>query len=357
MAEQKRIRVAIIGYGLAGAVFHAPLIAATPGLAVTAIVTRDAVRKEQASKDFPQARLLDTADSIWSDPASCDLAVVAAPNRVHASLGEASLEAGIPVVIDKPFATTVAEARRLIEVSKSTGTMLTVFQNRRWDNDFLTVQKLLVEDLLGQITRFESRMDRYRPAPRPGSWRESVGVEEGGGLLFDLGSHLIDQALALFGHPKSVYAEVDIRRPASQVDDDTFIALQFGSGVRAHLWMSYVARSAGPRFRVMGLRGTYEKWGVDPQEEALRSGRRPPELNWGRENEESWGRLHSDIDGAEFDAAWESLPGDYPRFYGLVRDAILNGTPPPVDPLEALMTMKVIEAARQSSLSGQCVQF
>lgn len=357
MADQESLKVAIIGYGLAGAVFHAPLIAATAGLEVSAIVTRDESRRQQAERDFPKATVLASAEEIWKNASNYGLTVVAAPNRVHASLGEAALQSGIPVVIDKPIATSESEAKHLLKISQSTGTMLTVFHNRRWDNDFLTVQKLLVEDLLGVITRFESRFERYRPVPKADAWRENAAPEEAGGLLFDLGSHLIDQALVLFGHPTSVYAEIANRRPGAQVDDDTFVALKFESGVQAHLWMSAVARSPGPRFRVLGLRGTYVKSGLDPQEAALRDGRSPLEVEWGREPEGEWGRLHSDIDGAEFDAQWESVPGDYPRFYALVRDAIVTGSAPPVDPVEALMTLRIIEAAQESARIGQCVYF
>src|SRR5712692_8461760 len=197
--SDKPLRVAIIGYGLAGAVFHAPLLAATPGMIVAAIVTSQPERRERAQHDFPQAEVLSSAEDLWRNPARYDLVVVAAPNRAHVSLGLAALQAGLPVVIDKPIAASVADAERLMAASKSAGKLLTVFQNRRWDNDFLTVQQLLAADLLGPITRFESRFERYSAAPRPDAWREFSAPGEAGGLLYDLGSHLIDQALQLFG--------------------------------------------------------------------------------------------------------------------------------------------------------------
>src|SRR3989440_7913772 len=226
------LRVAIIGYGLAGAVFHAPLVAATDGMTVAGIVTSNPERQQRAQRDYPSAIILPSAEDLWHEPSHYDLVVVASPNRTHVPLGIAAMEAGLPVVIDKPMAASVADAEQLLATSKDSGKLLTVFQNRRWDNDFLTVRRLLdtVPDLLGPITRFESRFERYRAAPRPGVWRELPDQEEAGGLLYDLGSHLIDQALQLFGQPVRVCAEMDQRRPGAQVDDDTFIALQFPDG-------------------------------------------------------------------------------------------------------------------------------
>ena len=350
------LQVAIIGYGLAGAVFHAPLVAATPGMTVAAIVTNNPQRQQQAKRDYPGATILASTEELWRDPSRYDLLVVATPNRAHVPLGIAALNAGLPVVIDKPLAASVADAEQLIEVSQRTGTLLTVFQNRRWDNDFLTLRQLLADDQLGPVTRFESHFDRYRPVPRLEAWRENAAPEDAGGLLYDLGSHLIDQALVLFDKPVRVYAEVDLRRPGALVDDDTFVALQFASGVRAHLGMSVVARIVGPRYRVLGLRGSYEKWGLDPQEEALRTGKRPGDEGWGLEPRESWGQLSTDIGGLHFDGPVETLPGSYEHYYALVRDALISGGPPPVNPADALASLRVIEAAQQSAKDGRVVE-
>jgi scyllo-inositol 2-dehydrogenase (NADP+) len=352
------LRVAIIGYGLAGAVFHAPLIASTPGMKVAAIVTSNTERQERAHRDYPAAAILNSAGQIWRDPSLYDLVVVATPNRSHLPLGIAAMNAGLPVVIDKPISTSVSGAEQLISTSERTGKLLTVFQNRRWDNDFLTVRRLLDADLdlLGSITRFESRFERYRAAPRQGAWRELPGEEEAGGLLFDLGSHLIDQALHLFGQPTQVYAEVEKRRPGALVDDDSFVALHFASGVHAHLWMSAVTRIPGPRMRISGLRGTYEKWGLDPQEEALRTGMRPGDPEWGLEPSEKWGRLSTDIGGIHIDGPIEMLPGAYEQYYALLRDALNTGGPPPVNPADAVVTLRIIEAAQESTRIGAAVQ-
>jgi predicted dehydrogenase len=212
-------------------------------------------------------------------------------------------------------------------------------------------------DLLGMITRFESRFERYHATPRQGAWRELPGEEEAGGLLFDLGSHLIDQALQLFGQPTQVYAEVEKRRPGALVDDDTFVALRFANGVYAHLWMSAVTRIPGPRMRISGLLGTYEKWGLDPQEEAIGTGMRPGDPDWGLEPREKWGRLSTDIGGIHIDGPVEMLPGAYEQYYALLREALVTGGPPPVDPRDAVAVLRIIEAAQQSASSGTVMQF
>lgn len=355
-ATGKTVRVAIIGYGLAGAVFHAPLISSTPGMAVAAIVTSNARRQEHARRDYPAAAILASADELWRHPARYDLVVVAAPNRTHVSLGLAAMNAGLPVVIDKPLAASVADAEQLIAASRSTGQLLTVFQNRRWDNDFLTVRQLIASDLLGPITRFESRYERYRAQPRPHAWREFAAPEEAGGLLYDLGSHLIDQAVQLFGRPTRVYAEMDQRRANVQVDDDTFVALHFADGVRAHLWMSVVARLQGPRMRLLGLHGTYEKWGLDPQEEALHAGMRPGDAGWGVEPRDHWGRLSTEVHGVRIDSPIETLHGAYEHFYAQLHHALTRGAPPPVDPTEVLTALQIIEAAQRSAQTGNVVE-
>jgi scyllo-inositol 2-dehydrogenase (NADP+) len=354
-SSTEAIRVALIGYGLAGSVFHAPLISTTPGMSVAAIVTGSPTRQQQARNDFPEAEILPTADAVWSQPEHYDLVVVAAANRAHVSLGLAALNAGLPVVIDKPLAATAAQAEQLIAASKKTGKLLTVFQNRRWDNDFLTVRQLLADGLLGPVTRFVSHYDRYRAAPRAGAWRESAAAEDAGGLLYDLGSHLIDQATQLFGRPLQVYAESERQRPGAQVDDDTFVALTFAHSIHVHLTMSVVARIAGARFRINGLRGTYEKWGLDPQEDALKAGMRPGHPDWGKEPRQQWGRLSTDVGGVHIDGSVETLPGSYESFYSLLRDALVAGGPLPVDPADALLTLRIIEAAQQSALSGNSV--
>jgi predicted dehydrogenase len=344
------LRAGIIGYGLAGSVFHAPLVASTPGMVVAAISTGDPERRARAQHDYPGATICPSADALLADPSQLDLIVVATPNRAHAPLGIAALEAGLPVVIDKPIAASVAAAEQLILASRRTGKLLTVFQNRRWDNDFLTVRRLISGKALGEVVRVESRFERYRPRPKAGAWRESADPEDGGGLLYDLGPHLIDQVRLLFGHPTSVYAESSARRSGAAVDDDTFIALRFSNGEVAHLWASVIPRHPGPRFRIIGTEGVYEKDDLDPQEAALAGGARPGDPGWGTEPRERWGRLFTQTGGVSIEGQVETIPGSYETFYALLREALRTGAPPPVDPADSLAVLKVIEAARESAL-------
>ena len=346
------LRVALIGYGLAGLVFHAPLIAATSGMRLASVVTSDPGRQASAIERYPGIRVFPRADPLWERESEHDLVVVATPNRSHVPLGLAALEAGLPVVIDKPMAPSADEGRRLIAAAERHGRGLTVFQNRRWDGDFLTVRRLLSEETLGSVVRFESRFERWRPEVDGSAWRERSHPEEAGGLLFDLGSHLIDQAVNLFGPATSVYAELDRRRPGAVVDDDVFVALTHRSGVRSHLSMTVLAPTQGPRFRVVGTRGTYEKSGLDGQEEALARGERPDGgTAWGREPSERWGRL---ADGEDVRPI-ETEPGDYPAFYASVVEALRRASPMPVDPAEAVACLAIIEAALASARTGSVI--
>jgi predicted dehydrogenase len=346
------IRVALVGYGHAGAVFHAPLIEYTPGMRVAAIVTASPGRAQRAAHDYPHARISPSVDHVWSAAQDYDLAVIAAPNRVHVALGLAALRVGLPVVIDKPVAATVAEARTLIAAAQSANKMLTVFHNARWSTPFLTARRVVQSDVLGAITCYEARMERYRPAVREGAWRERGAPEEAGGLLYDLGSHLIDQALQLFGRVTHVYAELEHRRPGSEIDDDSFVALRFASGVRAHLWMSYLARLPGPALRISGLDGTFVKQASDPQEAALQSGARPGDVGWGIEGRDQWGHLA----GPRVDGPLESERGAYEQFYHGVRNALADGAPPPVDPHDAVYGLQIIEAAQRSARTRRVVE-
>lgn len=356
MSEQPDLRVGVVGYGLAGTVFHAPLVASTPGMRVAAISVGDAGRASQARRDFPQVSIYPTAQELLRAAETLDLVVVAAPNDAHASLGIAALEAGLPVVIDKPFAATSAEARRVMDAAQRTGKLLSIFQNRRWDNDFLTVRRLLAEGTLGRIARFESRFERFRPEPKAGAWRESDAPALAGGLLFDLGAHLIDQALQLFGLPETIYAEQAQRRAGAKVDDDSFVALQFAGGEVAHLWMSVIPRVFGPRMRVVGALGVYEKRGLDPQEAQLAAGLRPGDAGYGIEPRELWGALATEVDGLTVEGAVESLPGRYQDYYAGIRDALREGKPTPVDPADSLNVIRVIEAARASAERGEVLR-
>jgi len=347
-------RVALVGYGLAGSVFHAPLIAATEGLVLDTVVTTSPERREQARAEFPEVRFADSPDDLWSRADELDLIVVASPNKTHVAIATAALKAGIATVVDKPLAGSAAEARELAALAEERGLLLSVFQNRRWDADFLTLLNLLTMGELGDVQRFESRFERWRPDPK-GGWRESGDVAEIGGLLYDLGSHVVDQALLLFGPAARVYAETDVRRPGAEADDDTFIAITHTNGVRSHLYVSATTAQLGPRFRVLGSKAGYVKYGLDPQEAALREGRRPgPE--WGLEPESMWGRIgsgESPLTGGGRPVP--TLPGAYPMYYRAVAAALREGTENPVTALEAAAALDVLEAARRSARDGVAV--
>lgn len=344
------LRVGLLGYGLAGRVFHAPLIAATPGLALTAVVTRDPDRRAALTTAHPDTTILDSAEQLWAQARELDLIVVATPNRSHVSLAQAAIDAGIAVVVDKPFAPTAAAARALTAHARARGVPLTVFQNRRWDGDFLTLRKLIASGSLGAVCRFESRFERWVPQLKAG-WRERGEPEEAGGQLFDLGAHLIDQALQLFGPVDRVYAELDRRRPGVAIDDDSFVALTHVSGVRSHLWTSKVAAQRGPRFRVLGDRAAFTKYGLDGQEPAMAAGGVPGSPGWGEELPEQWGTLG---EGAASRAV-QTEPGRYQAFYAAVAAALRGDGAVPVDPDESIAGLDIIEAALRSAERGELV--
>jgi scyllo-inositol 2-dehydrogenase (NADP+) len=346
------LRGAVIGYGLAGSVFHAPLIASTPGLAVSTVVTGNPQRQAEARQAHPDSQVVADAAEIFERSSDHDFVVVAAPNDVHVDLASRALDAGLPVVVDKPLAPTAAEARPLVEQAERAGVLITAFLNRRWDSDQLTLRRLLDEGKLGEVLRHESRLERWKPAlsgRKP--WREASPPEAGGGVLLDLGSHLVDQAIVLFGPVVRVYAELESRR-GGVADDDAFLALEHSSGARSHLWASLVAAAPGPRLRVLGDGAAYVVTEVDGQEDALRSGVRPGgDETWGVEPPERWGRL---ITGEESEAI-TSERGDWPRFYIELERALRHGSSPPVNPWDAVAGLEVLDAARRSADTAEVV--
>ncbi|TXS57696.1 Gfo/Idh/MocA family oxidoreductase [Streptomyces sp. t39] len=352
------LRVGLVGYGLAGSVFHAPLISTTDGLVVDTVVTSREERRAEARAALGDGvRFAASPDELWERAGELDLIVVASPNKTHVPIAGAALRAGLAVVVDKPIAGTAAEARQLAALAEERGQVLSVFQNRRWDNDFLTLRGLLADGSLGDVQRFESRFERWRPRPK-GGWRESGDPAEIGGLLYDLGSHVVDQALTLFGPAVRVYAESDVRRPGAEADDDTFIAITHEGGVRSHLYVSATTAQLGPRFRVLGSKAGYVKYGLDPQEADLRDGRLPAAgAPWGVEPRELWGRLgsgESPVTGGGTPV--ETVPGDYPAYYAAVAAAVRGDGPVPVTALEAAAALDVLEAARRSARDGVTVE-
>jgi predicted dehydrogenase len=346
------LRGALIGYGLAGSLFQGPMIAATTGLAVSTVVTGNPERRAAAAKAFPDAQVVSDPEEIFERAADYDFVVVAAPNDVHVALARRALDAGLPVVVDKPLAPTAAEARALVEHAEETRIPIIPYMNRRWDSDQLTLRRLLDERSLGQLLRYESRLERWQPLSGRKPWSETSPPEGGGGVLLDLGSHLVDQALVLFGAVSRVYAELESHR-GGPADDDAFLALEHDSAARSHLWTSLVTATPGPRLRVLGDRAAYVVTDVDGQEDALRAGARPGEGggDWGAEPEERWGRLISE-QGSE---PIPSEPGAWPRFYAGLERALRQGSPPPVDPWDAVAGLGILDAARRSASTGTIV--
>lgn len=344
------IRVAIVGYGLAGRCFHAPLIAATDGLTVSSIVTGNAARARQAAAEHPEARVVPSVEQLWA-PDPPELVVVATANDSHVPIASGAIEHGVPVVIEKPVALTAAEAQALAEQADRAGVMLTVFQNRRWDTDQLTLRRLIAQGALGEVTLYESRFERWRPQLDQSKEREMLPPERGGGVLLDLGVHLIDQALTLFGPVAEVYAETHSRRGAP-AEDDAFVALRHAGGTSSHLYASLVTPAPGPRLRVQGTSGGFLVPHLDPQEAALRAGARPDTVDhWGRPQEWEYGRLIA----GERSVPVPPEPGDWPGFYARLRDALGTGAPPPVDPRDAVQTLRVLEAARRAARERRIV--
>jgi scyllo-inositol 2-dehydrogenase (NADP+) len=339
------VSVAIVGYGLSGRVFHGPLISATPGMRVGAIVTANPERQAEARRDFPEAAVLSQPQDVWEAGDRFDLAVIATASGSHAALAGAAVDAGIAVVVEKPMATSAAAGESLAQHAAVNGVLLVPFLNRRWDSDHLTLIDLLAEGRLGTVLRYESRFERWRPMPGSG-WRDNRAPEMGGGLLLDLGTHLIDQALTLFGPVHHVYAELLDRRGGS--DDDVFLALHHESGVLSHLWAGALAAAPGPRLRVLGNRGAYVITHLDGQEDALRAGRRPDQPAFADPPPDRWGRLvHGD--GGE---PVPSIPGRWNEFYIGIRDALRDGKPPPVTAADAVSGLAIIDAARESARRG-----
>ena len=342
------IGVGLIGYGLGGAVFHAPLIQAEPRLRLHAVVTS---RAGQVERDHPGVRVVASAVELLEDPA-VELVVVAAPNGVHHELAAAALQAGRHVVVDKPFTLTTAAADELIALAESRDRLLSVFQSRRWDGDFLTVRRCLEAGLLGRVSSFVSRYDRFRPAPK-GGWKEEA--VPGSGILWDLGPHLIDQALQLFGLPETVWADLHIQRPGVEAVDWVHLVLGYGR-LRVLLHAAMEVREPGPRFEVHGDRGSFVKWGLDLQEEAIRAGARPGEPGWGSEPPDRYGTLTTEVAGLELRSRLASVPGAYQTFYAAMAAAVAGEGPVPVTAAEARDTVMIIEHCLTSSHEGRVVR-
>lgn len=341
--EAQTIDVGLIGFGVAGRAFHAPIIHAVPGLRLAAILQRSSC---SAAELYPQARIVRSIEELLAVE-SIRLVAIATPNDSHFSYAKQSLEAGRDVVVDKPFTTTLGEAQQLVALAERLGRLITVYQDRRWDGDFQTVCGLLAGGELGRLVRFESYYDRFRPNLRPGAWREKPGP--GSGILFDLGPHLIDQALFLFGPPQMVEADVRIERDSCVTDDAFDIVLHYSNGLRAALHATMLAAVSRPHYVLLGTEGSFVKYALDPQEALLRAGQAPGGANWGVDPEENWGTLTLSDGTITTKRSVPTARGDYRGFYENVRDAILGRAALVITPSHAINVMRVLELARGSS--------
>jgi scyllo-inositol 2-dehydrogenase (NADP+) len=346
------VRVGLVGFGLAGQAFHAPVIRGVPGMELACILER---RGTRAQEKYPDVRVARTLEELLADR-EIQLCVIATPNDSHFELARACLLAGRHVVVDKPFAPTLRESEELVRQAAKCERLITVYQDRRWDGDFGTVRKIVQSGALGTVVEYECRFDRFRPAPKANAWRERAD-QPGAGVLFDLGPHVIDQALVLFGEPQAITASAFCERETSQVDDSFDVCLEYPV-LRAMARARIIAFAPGPHFLIHGTKGSFIKYGVDPQEARLRAGDFPQGTewgtDWGEESESSWGTLSL---VGEPSVKVKTEHGDYRGFYANLRDAIEKKTALEVRPQQVLRTMRAIMLAHKSSRERRTVEW
>ena len=345
----KIIHVVIASYGMSGKVFHAPLLHTHQSFEITKILERT---KDNAKDRYPYAEIVRRYEDLLGDP-QIELIVVNTPDNLHHEMVLKAIEARKHVVVEKPFTLSVRDADDLIERAKRAGVLLSVFQNRRWDSDFLTVQKIIQEKLLGRLVEFEAHFDRYRNFIQENTWKERS--ESGSGTIYNLGSHLVDQALVLFGIPGSVFADIRTLRTGGSVDDAFTLLLKYDD-VKVTLKASYLVREPGPKYYLHGTLGSFLKAGMDHQEEALNKGLYHGSDDWGKEPEEDWGTINTEKAGSQFRQSVESVPGNYMTYYDKLYEALVNDKENPVPAEQGRDVIRVIEAAKESNTTGQAVK-
>ncbi len=341
-----KINVGIVGFGLSGKAFHAPFIVEHPGFNLLKVVER---HFEESKKIYTNVQVVRDISYLLEDP-KIELIVITTPNRFHFQMAKDALTADKNVIVEKPFVINSREAEELIKIAKGKNKLLAVYQNRRWDGDFLTIKEILNQKLLGKLVSYESHFDRFRNYIKPNSWREKED-EAGSGILYDLGSHLIDQAISLFGKPNSVFADLKIQREGGSVIDYFDINLKY-ENLNCILKAGMLVKEPQLKFLLNGTKGSYIKYGLDPQEDELRKGNKPGTENWGKEDEENWGSLSLLLGNLNFKGKIETLPGNYMNFYQNIYDAIRQGRQPEVKLEESFLTIKIIEAAIESNAKG-----
>lgn len=347
----RTINVGLIGYGLSGQVFHAPIINSVPGFNLLKVVERHG---EKSKERYPWVEVVKDADSVFNDK-NIELVVIALPTTLHFEMAKAALLSGKHVIVEKPFTVTSDEAGELISLAKKQGRILSAYQNRRFDGDFQTVKKIIESGILGNLVEYESHFDRYKNFIKIGSWKEKD--EQGMGLQYNLGSHVIDQALVLFGLPKTVTADMRIQRDGGKNIDSFEILLGYDN-LKVTLKSGMIVREPGPRFAVHGMLGSFIKYGEDIQEAELKNGQYPlNNSSWGMEPKEIWGTLNTQINGLHFQGKIETLPGNYRTYYQNIFGAVVNGEELMVKPEEAGNTIRIIELAVKSSREGRTIEF
>jgi predicted dehydrogenase len=344
---EKPVQTAILGFGLSGQVFHAPFLQAHPGFCLKAIVSKS----DLAEKLYPESKIATDFEEVLSDK-DIELVVIATPNPFHFEHASKALSAGKHIVVEKPVTVTSEQAQQLIELSARTGCRIFPYHNRRWDGDFLTVKQIISQELLGEVLDYQAHFDRYNPVITRASWRYVNTA--GGGTLFDLGIHLIDQAVQLFGKPDGVFCRLFNQRAGSIVDDSFDLKLLYPK-MNASLHASVFVKEPSPRFMVHGTEGSFIKYGIDPQEAALRKGKIPAGEKWGLEPVKSYGLLNSQAGGRNYRARYKTLAGNYMAFYENVFQALTAGSPPAVKPEEAMLNIRIIEKAIESDHSKHVV--
>ena len=347
--KKKTISVALLAYGLSGRVFHGPLLFHHPGFHLKKIWVRSGRQHPEAQ--YPDLEVVDELDAVLTDK-DIELVVVNTPEHTHYAYAKAALLAGKNVVVEKAFTITVQEAEELIALAEAQGRLLTVFHNSRWHGDYRTISRVVQEGLLGVLVEYEAHFDRYRNYVQPDNWKEEV--KPGTGSLYNLGPHLIDQTLTLFGWPEAVWADLRIQRPGGQVCDQ-FEVILFYPQLKATLKSAYLVREPGARYTLHGTEGSFVKYGADGQEAWLKAGKSPLDEDFGTEDERYWGRINTQVAGLHFSGTVETEKASYMGYYDNIYDAISNQQPLIVTPQQALQTMKIIEAAIQSDKENKKV--
>lgn len=349
MNINRPIVTAILSYGMSGEVFHAPLLQAHPGFTLKTIWQRTS---DRAKQHHPSVQVVRSIDEILTD-SEIELVIVNTVNDTHFDFAKRALGAGKHVIVEKPLTPTVDEGKELIALAKQNGLILSVFQNRRWDGGFMTTKNVIEWGMVGKVVEFEAHYDRFRNYIEANTWKEMPGP--GSGILYNLGSHLLDQINVLFGMPEAVDARIGIQRPGGSVIDFYDMRLLYPD-INVIVKSSYLVREAGPLYAVHGTKGSFLKYGIDPQEAALKVHQVPGTPGWGVDSENLWGKINTEINGLHIEGRIETVPGNYLGFYDNIRDAIRNGKPLAVTPEQALQVIRLIEAAMQSSAEKRAVK-